>query len=82
MGPETGTYAGGSHVHCCPVDGLGIRLYPCGIASGYAVDLHRGLQTQAKQTQPGVPLPLAASRARTANQPESTGLELASCQEA
>jgi hypothetical protein len=27
-----GTHAGGSHVHCCPVDGLGTRLYPCGIA--------------------------------------------------
>src|SRR5271165_7174598 len=40
---------------------------------GYAVDLHRGLQTQAKQTQPEVPLPLAAGRVRTANQPESTG---------
>jgi hypothetical protein len=40
---------------------------------GYAVDLHRGLQTQAKQTRPEVPLPLAAGRVRTANQPESTG---------
>jgi hypothetical protein len=28
-----GTHAGGSHVHCCPVDGLGTRLYPCGIAT-------------------------------------------------
>src|ERR1039458_3534596 len=36
-GPKTGTYAGGSHVHCCPVDGLGIRLYPCGIATATAV---------------------------------------------
>ena len=68
-----GTHAGGSHVRYCPINGLGTRLYPCGIANGYAVDLHRGLQTQAKQTQPGVPLPLAAGRARTANQPESTG---------
>src|ERR1700733_2570536 len=23
----------GSHVHCCPVSGLGTRLYPCGIAT-------------------------------------------------
>jgi len=28
-----GTHAGGSHVHCCSVDGLGTRLYPCGIAT-------------------------------------------------
>jgi len=32
-----GTYADGSHVHCCPVDGLGTRLYPCGIATATAV---------------------------------------------
>src|SRR3954454_19970665 len=33
-----GTHAGGSHVHCCPVGGLGIRLYPCGIATATVVD--------------------------------------------
>ena len=72
----------GYHVHLESIDERGVQLYPCGIANGYAVDLHRGLQTQAKQTQPGVPLPLAAGRARTANQPESTGLELVISQEA
>jgi hypothetical protein len=49
-----GTIANGSHVHCCPVDGLDTRLYPCGLANGYAVDIHRGLPTQAEQTRPGV----------------------------
>jgi hypothetical protein len=47
---------------------------------GYAAVLHRGLQTRAGETQPGVPA--MAWRARTANQPESTGLELAELQEA
>ena len=28
-----GTATGGSHVHCCPVNGLGTRLCPCGIAT-------------------------------------------------
>jgi len=28
-----GTVTDGSHVHWCPVDGLGTRLYPCGIAT-------------------------------------------------
>jgi hypothetical protein len=26
-------FTDGSHVHCCPIDELGIRLYPCGIAT-------------------------------------------------
>ena len=30
---EPGTDTDGSHVHCCSVDGLGTRLYPCGIAT-------------------------------------------------
>jgi hypothetical protein len=47
---------------------------------GYAAVLHRGLQTRAGETQPEVPA--MAWRARTANQPESTGLELAELQEA
>jgi len=32
-GKSGGTDADGSRVHCCPVDELGIRLYPCGIAT-------------------------------------------------
>jgi len=47
---------------------------------GYAAVLHRGLQTRAGETQPGVPA--MAWRARAAIQPESTGLELAELQEA
>ncbi len=70
-----------SHVHCCPVDGLGTRLYPCGIANGYAVDIHHGLLAPASNTEPGVPHP-EQQRVRTANQPTSTGLELASLEEA
>jgi hypothetical protein len=50
---------GGSHVHCHPVDGLGTRLYPCGIANGYCRrPFTVGLQTQAHQTQPEVPRPV------------------------
>ena len=33
QGRHPGTAAGGSHVHCRPVSGLGTRLYPCGIAT-------------------------------------------------
>src|SRR5450759_2845750 len=58
-GGETGrgTHADGSHVHCCPVDGLGIRLCPCGLATATPQAIHRGLQTQTSQTLPGVPRP-------------------------
>ena len=49
-----GTITDGSHVHRCSVDGLGPRLCPCGIANGYAVDLLRGLPTQAGKTRSGV----------------------------
>ena len=52
-----GTHADGSHVHCRPIDGLGIRLYPCGLASGYFAVIHRGLRDKALQTHPGVPRP-------------------------
>ena len=32
LSPRSGERnADGSHVHCCSVDGRGIRLYPCGI---------------------------------------------------
>jgi len=46
--------ADGSHVHWCSVNGLGTRLYPCGIADGYAVDFHRGLPAQTVKTRPEV----------------------------
>ena len=36
------------------VNGLGTRLYPCGIADGYAVDFHRGLPAQTVKTRPEV----------------------------
>ena len=36
--PATRATADGSHVHCYPVDGLGTRLYPCGIAIATVVD--------------------------------------------
>src|ERR1019366_2095757 len=28
-----GTHPDGSHVHCHPINGLGTRLYPCGLAT-------------------------------------------------
>lgn len=46
---------------------------------GYAVDLRRDLPTQTNKTQPGVPRP--SGRVCAANQPTSTGLELAVLQE-
>jgi hypothetical protein len=46
-----GTITSGSHVHGCSVVGLGIRLYPCGIVIGYAVDLHRDLPARTDETQ-------------------------------
>jgi hypothetical protein len=50
---------------------------------GYAVDLHRGLRTQASKTQPEVPhTHHYASGVRAAIQPISTGFELAENQEA
>jgi len=52
-----GTHADGSHVHCRPVNGLGTRLYPCGLASGYFAVIHPGLRDKALQTHPGVPRP-------------------------
>jgi len=52
-----GTHADGSHVHCRPVDGLGTRLYPRGIATVTPQPIHRGLQAQAEETLPGVPRP-------------------------
>src|SRR5664279_3459497 len=45
---------------------------------GYAVDLHHGLPTPASNTGQGVPHLETRRRVRTANQPISAGLELAS----
>ena len=56
-GRTQGTCADGSHVHCCPVDGLGTRLCPCGIATATPQAIHRGLRAQAAKTLPGVPRP-------------------------
>jgi hypothetical protein len=49
---------------------------------GYAVDIHHGLPTQTDETRSGVPRPHESERVRTAIQPTSTGLELATTQEA
>ena len=46
MDGARGTDADGSHVHCCPVDGLGTRLYPCGIATATPQPIHRDLPSQ------------------------------------
>jgi hypothetical protein len=70
-----GTNTDGSHVHCCPVSGLGTRLCPCGTATAtpqsFTVASRPGLM------KPSLEFPAMAWRARTANQPGSTGLELA-----
>ena len=48
---------------------------------GYAADIHRGLRAQALRPSPEFPA-RHERRVRTANQPRSTGLELAETQEA
>jgi len=72
-----GTHTDGSHVHCCPVDGLGTRLYPCGFATVTAA----GNSPWPPGPGPEYPArsspPVMKGRVRTAIQPESTGLELA-----
>ena len=82
LGGGSGTDTDGSHVHCCPVDGLGTRLCPCGIAMATPQTLHHGLPAQAAKTRTGVPRPVMKGRVRTAIQPTSTGFELAALQEA
>jgi hypothetical protein len=80
-GPWHGTHAGGSHVHCCPVDGLGTRLCPCGIAT--ATPQTFTVASRPRQWRPCPEFPARhEERVRTANQPASTGLELAARQEA
>ena len=68
-------------LHYRPVNGLGIRLYPCGIASGYFAVIHPGLRDRPCRPSPQFPA-RHEERARTAPQPESTGLELVISQEA
>jgi hypothetical protein len=74
------TNADGSHVHRCPVNGLGIRLCPCGIAT--ATPQSFTVASRPELVKPSLEFPAMAWRARTAIQPESTGLELAELQEA
>src|ERR1017187_4641487 len=50
-----GTHADGSHVHCRPVDGLGTRLCPCGIASGYFAVIRPGLRERPCRPIPEFP---------------------------
>ena len=70
-------YPGAPHVHCCPVNGLGTRLYPCGFATVTAA----GNSPWPPGPGPEYPArsspPVMKGRVRTAIQPESTGLELA-----
>ena len=78
-----GTVTSGSHVHGCSVVGLGIRLYPCGIVIGYAVDLHRDLPARTDETQTRSSTPSQLPRwVCAASQPTSTGFELVQNEEA
>ena len=74
----------GSHVHCCSVDGLGTRFYPCGLAM--ATPWTFTMASRAEHSKPSRELPTPRKppeqRVRTAHQPASTGLELARYQEA
>jgi len=74
----------GSHVHCCSVDGLGTRLYPCGLAM--ATPWTFTMASRTERNKPSRELPTAPEspkqQVRTAHQPASTGLELARYQEA
>src|SRR5216683_3899285 len=77
-----GTHADGSRVHCCPIDGLGTRLYPCGIATATPQTFTVASRPRRNRPSREFPRPLAAGGARAAAQPESAGLELVTDQEA
>jgi len=82
MDGARGTDTDGSHVYCCPVDGLGTRLYPCGIATATAAgNSPRPPIPDLKDPDKSSP-PRPAGRVRTAPQPLSAGFELVRLQEA
>jgi hypothetical protein len=72
----------GSRVHCYPVDGLGIRLYPCGIAMVTPQSFTMASRPELLRPRREFPIRLEEEWVRTANQPKSIGLELADNQEA
>ena len=72
MGGRHGTHADGSHVHCHPINGLGTRLCPCGIAT--ATPQTFTVASRPWLYRPGPEFPARhEGRVRAANQPESTG---------
>jgi hypothetical protein len=71
-GQDTGTATGGSHVHCHPINGLGTRLCPCGIAT--VTPQTFTVASRPRLYRPGLEFPARhEGRVRAANQPESTG---------
>ena len=72
MGGRHGTHADGSHVHCHPINGLGTRLCPCGIAT--ATPQTFTVASRPRRNRPSLKFPARhEGRVRAANQPESTG---------
>src|SRR6266849_1822869 len=77
-----GTHAGGSHVHCHPINGLGTRLYPCGIAT--ATPQTFTVASRPRRNRPSLKFPCPWQQAGYAprTSPNPPGLELAYAQEA
>lgn len=71
-----GTSVRGSHVHCAPINGRGVRLCSCGIVT--ATPWTFTMTSQVRPVKPTQESPKDPSpQACTAIQPISTGLELA-----
>src|SRR5216683_4430802 len=77
-----GTHADGSRVHCCPINGLGTRLYPCGIAT--ATPQTFTVASRPRRNRPSLKFPCPWEQAGYAprTSPNPPGLELAYAQEA
>ena len=72
MGGRHGTHADGSHVHCHPINGLGTRLCPCGIAT--ATPQTFTVASRPRRNRPSLKFPARhEGRVRAANQPKSAG---------
>ena len=88
LSPHRGAGAGGSHVHCCSVNGRGARLCPCGFVMATPQTVTTTCRTRHMPPFRQFPTPTAAwltttkGRVRTAHQPRSTGFELVDDEEA
>ena len=73
-GRREGRSQGGSHVHHEPVDGIGVQLFPCSLATGTPQPFP--VASRSAERQPTLESPLPNRRqACTADRPRSTRLE-------